>query len=275
MSLAMSTPATGLGGDEQHRVAERLDHPAAAGGDHVGAGRLEHLDQVGQLVLVDAVGQPGEADQVGEPDRHGHRMQIGVVGSERLDPARPPPRGGAARHRASAARTAARPLRRRRARSGAATRTRGPRCSSVSTYSLSVATCQSASRAIVRPTARVSRTAVSRSTTPDVDQLDSSRSIASRSAAGEGDRTRRRRGSQAPARAAGRVRGRSSSSPTSSADGQARLLAEDLALEILAGRVAVAADRVGVCRSPAVRLRTSEAVCRRRRAPSSCRTAGR
>ena len=52
--------------DEQHRVAERLDHAAAAAGDQVGAGRLELLDQVGQLVLVEAVRQLGEADQVGE-----------------------------------------------------------------------------------------------------------------------------------------------------------------------------------------------------------------
>ncbi len=56
-----------LVGREEHGVAERLDHPAAACGDDVGAPGLERLDQRGQLVLVHPVGQRREAHQVGEP----------------------------------------------------------------------------------------------------------------------------------------------------------------------------------------------------------------
>ena len=169
------------------------------------------------------------------------------------------PRGAGATRRASAVRTAAPHCVRRRGPVWMREPDPRPSCSSVSTYSLSVATCQSASRAMVRPTARVSRTAVSRSTTPSSTSRDS-RSIASRSAAGEGDRAARVGEAQRAPQPAG-------PGPLGVVvadefgDREARRLAEDLPLEVLAvGTAWPAGRRLLAVRgpSPAVRLRTSE-----------------
>lgn len=43
--------------------------PAAVRGDQVGAGRLEGLDQLAELLLLQPPGQPGETDEVGEAHR--------------------------------------------------------------------------------------------------------------------------------------------------------------------------------------------------------------
>ena len=96
-------PSSGRGGHEQHRVAERLDHPAAVAGDDVVAAPLEHLDQVADLVLVELVGQLAEADQVGEPD--GGRRRARPRRRPGSPPARPPPRGAGATRSSSAPRS--------------------------------------------------------------------------------------------------------------------------------------------------------------------------
>ena len=72
--MRLDQPQRDLGGDPgvvgrvQHLVAERLDQPSAVRGDQVGAGGLERLDQLAELLLLQPAGQPGEADQVGEAD---------------------------------------------------------------------------------------------------------------------------------------------------------------------------------------------------------------
>ena len=78
-------------GDEEDRVAQALDDPAAVAGHDVLAAALEDLDEVADLVAVEGVGQRGEGDQVGEPDADVDRVEVLVLGSHRLDPAH---RGG-------------------------------------------------------------------------------------------------------------------------------------------------------------------------------------
>ena len=57
-----------LVGDEQHLVADVLDHPAAAGGDHVGGQALEPLHQGAEPAGLQPLREPGVGDQVGESD---------------------------------------------------------------------------------------------------------------------------------------------------------------------------------------------------------------
>ena len=72
--------------DEQHRVADRLDHPAALGGDDVGAAGLEQLDQVADPLLGQLVGQCGELHDVREPDREPSRVHVLLARAECLLP---------------------------------------------------------------------------------------------------------------------------------------------------------------------------------------------
>ena len=71
---------------EQHRVAERLDHPATTARHGVERAALELLDQLPDLVLAVLVAVRRERDQVGEPDGQLGGVQVLVVGAHRLDP---------------------------------------------------------------------------------------------------------------------------------------------------------------------------------------------
>ena len=259
MLSAMSIARDRVLGHEQHRVAEGLDHPAALGGDHVGAAGLEDLDQVADPVLVELVGQRGEADQVGEPDRDLGGVQVGVVGAERLDPGdrgREVPAPGVDQQLLERARRPARPAA-ARCRSGCRWPRRPPRAARPARTS--VATCQSASRAIVCPTARVSRTAVSKSiaplsTAPTIvlsATMSASVNAASSPASGKPSARHSRR-------ACSRVTPAASATASLVSDG---VLAQDGALELLAGEAGVSVPSSSR-RSPRRRRRR----CRRRRA---------
>ena len=65
----MTAPSAGAVGDEEHLVADRLDHPATAGGDDVRGQALEPLHEDAELVLLEPLGQACVRDEVGEADR--------------------------------------------------------------------------------------------------------------------------------------------------------------------------------------------------------------
>ena len=220
-------------GDEQHRVAEGLDHPAAPRGDDVGAAGLEDLHQVADPVLVQLVGQRGEA----APGRRSRRSPGWCAGRSRWRraprPGRPPPPGAGARRRRSScskgtptcsASRSALPIRLPVASSPA---------SSCSTRADSVATCQSASLAIVWPTARVSRTAVSKSIAPVVDGADQ-RAQRDQVGLGEGRRVAGVGEAERPPQPTGLLDGDAGRVGERLA-GQGRVLAQDRALQVLAG----------------------------------------
>ena len=137
-----------------------------------------------------------------------------------------------------------------------------PASSSPSTYSLSVETCQSASRAIVCPTARVSRTAVSKSSVPDA-RPGAISSIASRSDCGERRRVAQGRGTRAPATTARATHAPRRHVSTSSTSGWAPRRGSRARGPRASGpsisRGGVGLGRVQL-RSPAIGLRTAEGV---------------
>ena len=76
---AQSASADGVGADDHHLVADRLDH-ARVVGQRLGDELDEALDDLERLLLADLLGQPRVAGEVGEGDRHAHAPERGVVG---------------------------------------------------------------------------------------------------------------------------------------------------------------------------------------------------
>ena len=78
---AQSTSARGVGADDHHLVADRLDH-ARVVGQRLADQLDEALDDLERLLLTHLLGQPRVAREVGERDRHPHPPERRVVGDQ-------------------------------------------------------------------------------------------------------------------------------------------------------------------------------------------------
>ena len=103
----MSIACSGVLGHEEHRVAERLDHPAVVGGDDVAAAGLEDLDELAEPVWSSSLDSAEKLHQVGEPDGDRRRRAAGPRPSGPASSRRRARRRGAGARRARAARSSA------------------------------------------------------------------------------------------------------------------------------------------------------------------------
>ena len=176
--------------------------------DELGRPALEPLDQRAQLVLVQAAGQAGEVDQVGEPDRQrdgGEPVLVGVEHPSDGGQQVPPPGVDQQVLEVGQARLEPGP---------GATRRSSGRPSDCS-RSTAMSTCQSASRAIVWPIARVSASTYRSSMPAVLDQVDRALQRDDVGVGVRAPRRARRRRSRGPASTCGPARSRRRRPPRS------------------------------------------------------------